>query len=149
MRDIIKNKVDELIKKYGTRDPYELADYLDLVLIDEPLGKTWGLYQYIRRNKVVFINKDLEFHEKKLVLAHEIGHAVLHTKMKPPRCTNLYTVTSPIEIEANQFAAYLLINDNIISRYPGETLEYISLIEEVPLELLKLKASYDRQLANF
>ena len=149
MRDIIKNKVNEIINKYGTRNPFELVDYLNIELIDKPLGKTWGAYLYLKRNKVIFINKDLEFHDKKFVLAHEIGHAVLHTKTRPPRCTNLYTVTSQIEIEANHFAAALLINDNIIRNYPGETLEYISLIEEVPLQLLKLKASYDTQLANF
>lgn len=149
MRDKIKNTANYLIKKYGTRNPEELADYLNILITTEPLGKTWGAYLYAKRNKIILINSDLEHYERKLVLAHEIGHAVLHTKCKSFRCNNMRTVTKPTEIEANHFAAHLLINDKILKNYPGETLEYISLMEEIPLELLKLKASYYKQLAQF
>lgn len=150
MKKKIKTIVTKFLKKYNTRIPYYLADSLDIVIVETPLGNLFGAYKYINRNKVIWINSSLSLHMKKLVVAHELWHVVLHTKHD---CNFLsrhtFFLTAKVEIEANFFAAFLLINDNIHRDYPGETLEYIALMEDTPLELLELKASYERQLANF
>jgi Zn-dependent peptidase ImmA (M78 family) len=39
-----------------------------------------GCVQIYEKNKVIFINSALSEFEKRFVLAHEIGHAVLHPK---------------------------------------------------------------------
>lgn len=150
MRDIIKLTVQKLTKKYKTNDPFKLVDYLDITLIEKPLGETWGAYMYLHRNKVIFINSDLPYHNKKAVLAHELGHALLHYWATCYfKGQKTYFLTSKLEREANIFAAYLLIHNNIFKNYEGETLQYISLAENIPIKLLEIKASYDNTLANF
>lgn len=35
----MKNFVEEIIEKYGTRDPFEIARKLDILIVAEPLGE--------------------------------------------------------------------------------------------------------------
>ncbi|WP_027631929.1 ImmA/IrrE family metallo-endopeptidase [Clostridium hydrogeniformans] len=140
MHNKIKNIVTALIKKYDTRNPYELADFLDVILIEIPLGSIAGMYKYINRNKVIFINSSLNYNEKIIVLSHELGHAMLHSK---DNCYFMKNKTlmlcSKIERQANIFASELLIPDNLFNKYVGLSLEEISKREYIPMELIKLK----------
>jgi Zn-dependent peptidase ImmA (M78 family) len=136
----IKNIVQKLIKKYKTNNIYELAECLNVVLIIKPLGSTAGSYFYARRNKVIFINSALNEYERIIVLAHEIGHSILHKR------TNCYfmknktlMLTCKVEREANIFAAEYLIRDTILEDYEGFTIEQIANSENISLNLLKLK----------
>jgi Zn-dependent peptidase ImmA (M78 family) len=53
---------------------------------------------------------------------------------------NTFCVKNKYELEANRFASYLMIPDNLIEQYPSYfNLEQIALSEELPVELLKLK----------
>lgn len=140
MHSRIKKIVEALIRKYKTNNVYELAECLGVILKIVPLGSTAGSYLYINRRKTIFINSSLNEHERIIVLAHEIGHAILHKK------TNCYfmqnktlLLTSKVELEANIFAAEYLIQDNILEAYEGFTLQNISSIENISLNLLKLK----------
>lgn len=141
MHDRIKTIVKALIRKYKTNNVYELADYLGIILIISPLGGTCaGSYMYINRRRTVFLNSVLSEHERILVLAHEIGHAVLHKK------TNCYFMknktlflTCKIEREANIFASEFLIRDDILNDYEGYTLNEIAKSENILPDLLKLK----------
>ena len=76
----IKKLIENLKRKYNTNCPYELASYLGIKIIIEPLGKSWGMYMYLNKTRTIFINSILNDYEKRFVLAHEIGHAILHTK---------------------------------------------------------------------
>ena len=141
MHSRIKRIVRALIKKYKTTDVYELAKCLDITLIIKPLGGTCaGSYMYLRRSKIIFLNSILNEYERIIVLAHEIGHAVLHKE------TNCYFMksktlflTSKIEKEANFFAAEFLIKDDVLNNYKGYTLNQIACIENISSDLLKLK----------
>lgn len=44
------------------------------------MGNVLGMYKYIKRNKVIFVNSVLSEIERRFVLASEIRHAVLHPK---------------------------------------------------------------------
>jgi Zn-dependent peptidase ImmA (M78 family) len=140
MKKIILNIINRLAKKYDTRDPCELADYLGVVIIERPLGDKLGAYMYIKKTKTIFINSSIDEALKKIVLAHELGHAILH---KTQECyfmkSNTLIVTSKFEWQANFFAANLLISDNLIDDYYGYTIDEISNTENIPVELLKLK----------
>ena len=141
MHNRIKKIVRALIKKYKTNNIYELAKCLGVILIVAPLGETCaGSYMYINRRKTVFINSILDDYERIIVLAHEIGHAVLHKK------TNCYFMknktlflTCKIEREANIFASEFLIRDDVLDGYEGYTLNEIAQAENIIPDLLKLK----------
>lgn len=136
----IKSIVNDLIKKYKTNDPYELASLLKITVKDAPLHEDIkGMYQYVDRNKFIYINSNLLYHTKKSTCGHELGHAILHPKTN---CIFLrdYTLFSPskLEKEANLFAAHLLLTDDVIMQYDGFTYEQISCDTGIPVEYIKL-----------
>ena len=141
MKKVINQKINYLVKKYKTNNPFELAELLNIHTLfwDFP-EEVNGLYQYEKREKFIYINSSLDSQEKLFVCGHELGHAILHPKLN---CTFIKTHTylnlNKYEKEANLFAADLLIPANILEDYPGFTLEQISNAENIPLELLKLK----------
>ena len=137
----IKNYVAKLIKRCGTSDPFSLAKELNIIVLSVPLGELQGFYMYLKKTRTIFINSDIEdIEQRRVVLAHEIGHALLHTKI------NCYFMqkqtllnTSKYEIEANRFAAELLVSDEIIKSNPGMNDIQIAAIAGVVPELLKYK----------
>ena len=53
-------------------------------------------------------------------MAHELAHSIMHRKENCYFIRNkTLLLTSKIEIEANTFAAELLISDNLIYDHPG------------------------------
>ncbi|MCX7903239.1 MAG: ImmA/IrrE family metallo-endopeptidase [Caloramator sp.] len=137
----IKPIVNNLVKKYNTNDPFELADYLNVTI------KYWnfpleikGIYQYEKRNKFIYLNKHLSHHEKLYVCGHELGHAILHTKIN---CTFLkhHTLfsTNKFENEANLFCSYLLISDETLQQFSSYPLEQIAAIFCIPIEFLLIR----------
>lgn len=137
---IIKKTVEELIKKYSTNDPFVIAKSKKIHVIEKPLHESVkGMYQYVDRNKFIYINENLPEHLKKIVCGHELGHAILHGKTNCIFLRN-HTFYSPdrLEREANIFAAYLFLNDNILRQYEGYTIEQISCAIGVPVQYIKL-----------
>lgn len=139
MRDI-KKVADRLIRKYNTRNPFELASCINVTILYEDLGHVNGFYQSCPKNKIIHINKNLDSDLKRIVCAHELGHALLHSKLNILFLEkNTFCVKNKYEREANKFAAEVLIEDNIMHEYKDFTIEQISLSENMNIELLKLK----------
>lgn len=110
----IKLRVKNLEKKYGTRDPYKLCKRLKINIIYMDLGEIKGIYKKVVTNKFIVINENLDKFCQKVVLAHELGHAILHhsKEIQTLKDYDLFLrYTNQIEIEANTFAAELLIDD--------------------------------------
>lgn len=141
MNDYVKRVVMNLKRKYKTNCPYELAEYLDIVLVIEPLGKPLGMYNYINKNKVIWINSSMNEEERRYVLAHEIGHAVLHPKSSCFFSSVKNINISKKEYEANLFAAELLINEKNVDNTQLEnfSINQLSSYYKVPLGLIELK----------
>lgn len=140
MKNKIRDKAQLLIQKFKTNDLEELAAHLKIMVFYVPLGSAAGSYQPLKNRRVIFINSDLDYQHRKVVLAHELGHAVLHPKM------NCYFIkdktlllTSKIEREANIFASELLIRDDVLNQYIDKTLDEIAMSEYLPVELFSLK----------
>jgi Zn-dependent peptidase ImmA (M78 family) len=137
----IKKVVINLIKKYDTDNPFELADCLKIKVMHESLGHVRGFYQSCPKNKVIHLNNELDDLQRLLVCSHELGHAILHAKLNIVFIEkNTFYVKNKFEIEANKFASELLIQDGIMNKYPEYyTLEQIAACINMPKELLELK----------
>lgn len=138
----IKNKVEYLYDRYNTRNPFTLAKYLKVEVFywDLPIDIK-GFYQYEKRNRFIFINSNLSIEEQLIVCAHELGHAILHTKLNTPfmRANTLFSIDK-FEVQANTFAAILLIPDeNLFDSYDQMTLNDIAALYNVPIKLVELK----------
>lgn len=67
----------------------------------------------------IYINSDLEDNSAKVVMAHELGHAILHVKENGAfMSSKTLLLTSKIEQQANLFAANLLITDDMLQNMP-------------------------------
>lgn len=137
----VKEHVSIIKRKANTGDVFELIDYFNINVIETDLGSsTLGMYRYIKRNKFIFLNNDLEHYQKKFVLAHELGHAILHSDLN---CFFLEKKTlylkNKFEIEANKFAVELLVSDDDLKELEGYTIEQMSAILNIPSDLLKYK----------
>lgn len=77
-------------------------------------------------NEIVFIRDDLPSEYEKFVLAHELGHAILHTEINLAAYNSNLLVKGKYERQANYFALKLLnIELNNID-YEGYTIEQIA-----------------------
>ncbi|MEI3596869.1 MULTISPECIES: ImmA/IrrE family metallo-endopeptidase [unclassified Oceanobacillus] len=111
----IKKKVGQLVKKYGTNNPFELAKALNIEVIFEPLGSSLGYFSRFNRTSIIHINESLPYEKQLTTCAHELGHVLLHPDLNTAFLkANTYYPTSKIEQEANEFMLELLFNQNNI-----------------------------------
>ena len=107
--------IGKLVRRYGTRDPFELMDAMYVqVRFYYDLTRTKGFTRYFLRQYFAGINGNLPASEQRVVAAHELGHIVLHAealKTAPLFDTAVYDKRSNTEYEANLFAADLLLAD--------------------------------------
>lgn len=116
----IKKIANELAEKYHTRDPFALADCLNVLYREHYLGSMSGYYLSYRGEKCIVINSEIDNAcQKKVVMAHELGHAVLHENNYCMFYSETLLSRSKPEREANEFAAEFLIPDYIFYEYPG------------------------------
>lgn len=111
----VYQKVGKLVRRHGTRDPFELLDAMHVqVRFYYDLTHTKGFTRYFLRQYFVGINGNLRESEQRIVAAHELGHIVLHAqelRTAPLFDTAVYDKRSNTEYEANLFAADLLLTD--------------------------------------
>jgi len=139
----IKKLVKKLMRKYKTSNPFELADALGIWVYIIDLGTTNGHYMYAKRKKVFFINQILSEKEMLFCIAHELGHALLHTKSNVYfNNANTFFNQPKHEIEADTFAAELMISDNLLNNYEGFSIETIAQCEGFDSKYLKYKFNY-------
>lgn len=143
----IHNSVQSVVKKYHTRNPFDIASEKNAILVYAPLVDVRGFYQYFQRNHIIYIDENLTEHEKRFVCAHELGHLFMHKQanaifMDTRTCFN----TDKPEIEANTFAAELLIPDEIILENHYLTTEQLSRLLGYEKELIELRLKSYRQI---
>lgn len=115
LRKDIKHLVAYYTKKCNSRNPFDIAKYLNIQIQIGPLGSRCGCYMFLKNHRCIFLNENLEEHEKQLVMAHELAHAILHRKQNCYFIRNkTLLLNSKTEKEANLFAAELLISDEVL-----------------------------------
>ena len=133
--------VDYLVRKYNTRNPFEIINNLNVIVVFYPLKGVKGFYQYFQRNNIIYIDNDLSESEQKVVCAHELGHMFLHKKCNAIFMdTRTHFVTNKYENEANTFAAELLIPNSIILENPGMTKNQIARLTGYDEKIMKYKS---------
>ena len=140
MRKDIKQLVNYYVRKFNTRNPYELAKCLNVEVQIGTLGNQAGCYMFLKNHKCIFLNEELEENEMQLVMAHELGHAIMHRKENCYFIRNkTLLLNSKMEIEANTFAAELLIPDVLILENPGLSESQIARLTGYNEQIMKFK----------
>ncbi|AQP59503.1 ImmA/IrrE family metallo-endopeptidase [Listeria monocytogenes] len=127
--------MENLKSKHYTSDPFELCEILNIIVTPWDLAnETNGFYKYVRRNRFIFYNSNLSDYQVKYVVAHELGHAVLHTRLNATFTKSIHwSNLSKIELEAHQFAISLLLSDLDIEKFNTKT--EICLYTGIPFEM--------------
>ena len=135
----IKRIVSYYRRIYDTSDPFEIADHLG-VLYQIGNCKQEGCYMFLKNHRYIFLRNQLKDQELNLVMAHELGHALLDRKANCYFIRNkTLLLNSHIERRANLFAAYLLITDDMLKEYINCTEEQFCACTGYPKELIKLR----------
>ena len=146
--DYICREVSRIMRKYDESDPWELAAAMGIIVSRVPMGEKYnsckGFFLYQSRIKHITINSDLSEIVQRIILSHELGHAILHLKAAKMRAFHdfsLYDSTSQMEYEANLFAAEYLLDDELVADRLTEDTFFFSVAKElnVPPELLDFK----------
>lgn len=123
----IKERVNEIALKYGTRNPLKIIEAMDIILIRYPLEGVRGFYHYFQRNHIIYADERLSEQDFLFVIAHELGHLFLHKDSNAIFMdTRTNFVTNKFEIEADRFALNLLIQDSDIEEHLYFTTEQFS-----------------------
>lgn len=142
----IYDTVKSLVKRCRTSDPFSLAQALDIDVDCADLGNLKGFYVVYEKGRYIVINRRLDEHMSRLVLAHEIGHDILHRDLAENGGlgeSSFFDMRSKPEKEANVFAANLLITDEDmleLSSY-GYTIEEIAKSLNVHFQIALIKAA--------
>ena len=116
----VKLRVLNLIARHRTRNPFKLARALRIEIIYQDLGEVRGFFKKILRRKYIFINSELSEFDQKLVCAHELGHAILHSSNRIQFLIDNTKILrkNKIEDEANLFASWLLFpSDDVVEEF--------------------------------
>lgn len=142
--ELIYRNALTLIKKYKTSNPFELAKQLNIDVVYKETNSLKGFYVNILRNKYIVLSNKLSEEEAKIICAHELGHYILHRYLGIKMFQDYHCISmlkSIPEIEANYFAAELLIEDEDIIELLsyGYTYKQIAAELQVHTELVIIK----------
>lgn len=113
--DRIYSLVRKTVREHHTSDPFSLAGSLGIDVDQADLGELKGFYIVYKTGRYIVINHHLDETMARLVLAHEIGHDLLHRDIAANGGMGektFFDMTAKPEREANIFAAELLITDD-------------------------------------
>ncbi|MCL2548986.1 MAG: ImmA/IrrE family metallo-endopeptidase [Symbiobacteriaceae bacterium] len=145
--DYISRIAVDLVRRFRSRDPGDLARALGIMTRYRDLGENLNAYYFCQsRQRVITVNNRLNESAMRVYLAHELGHDQIpaHREVAlaiPLRDLEQFDHSSPLEYEANIFAAELLIDDDRLIELLGDDLSFFGAAKElrVPMELLDFK----------
>ena len=143
----ICDAVTALMKKYKESDPLRLCHEMGIIVLYEPMGNSLdaikGFFLASKRIRTITVNSDLPEIIQKIIIAHELGHAVLHHTSEVCAFHDIavYDSSSVQEKEANLFAAELSLNDNDVFDVLNQDVTFFTAaaLLKVPMEILDFK----------
>ena len=108
----VPDAIENLKKKYGTVDPFEIADKKGIIVLYGYFGdEVYGFYSKFRRQKFIHLNSILDENKQSFVCGHELFHAIFHPDENTVKMTvNSFISTSKLEAQANCGSTYLRID---------------------------------------
>ena len=146
--EAIQSRVLKLKTKYKGFSPEEVCQALGITVLYKPMGNfkgaCKGFFINLNRMSYITVNSDLPENYQRIIISHELGHAVLHRKEQSVRAfhdISLFDDGSKLEYEANIFAAEFLLDDKEIFSVLNEDLTFFAAasVLNVPVELLDFK----------
>ena len=125
MRRQIIELVDSAVRRYGTRDPYEIIGMRKINFgYTERLKDTLGYYAVITNRRFIRINSGAGRKDRLQTAAHELNHDLQHRrrlgKSGVLQDARFFSMSEDaLETEANVGAAELLIADEDVLRIVG------------------------------
>lgn len=132
-KKVIDKKIENLIKKAGSDDLDDIISYLGIKIIKESKK---SFYCQIKDKKYIYLDAKAPEDLRPFILAHELGHAILHQE-EINHYSPLFITKTATEREADYFAFKILgleidpIYDYTISQYATmlkvneDTIKYI------------------------
>ena len=129
-----------LIRRFNTRDPFEIADALGItVMIRSDFVRQKGAFAVVGNNSFIFLNDNLSEYMQRLVCAHELGHALLHRHLgtAPGGMMEfeIFDIKDDTEYDANVFAANLLIDEQEVLEMAREGYDVVHIAKELNLNV--------------
>lgn len=126
----MKNLSNELVEKFQTRDSFEIAKGLGILVIGEPLGKIDGYYNKIEGQKIIHVNTDLPLWLQKFAVGCQ-----------------LYYVIKDIELQFELRLKYELNEDAI--RFATFLYTDFAALEEFGFERLAVEHGIEKDIIPF
>ena len=146
--DYIARQVRQLTERYGETDPERLCRAMNVLVLRQSMGREEnackGFFLCKCRVRLIMLNADLARLLQRIVLAHELGHAVLHSRLSAEagfHDFSLFDEAYVCEYEANLFAAELLLSDEQVMEQLNDDPSFFHAARtlHVPPELLDFK----------
>jgi Zn-dependent peptidase ImmA (M78 family) len=133
----IEYKVKDLIKKYNTSNIKELVDHLDISIECQDFkAKTLDSRLMIVDSKgYIFVRSDLDCAYENFLIAHELGHYVLHYDENISFNFLRRVYKTRLEREANEFAIRFLMYEELHNIKELENIEFIVKEKGIPLKV--------------
>lgn len=133
----IEYKVKDLIKKYNTSNIKELVDHLDISIEYQDFkAKTLDSRLMIVDSKgYIFVRSDLDCAYENFLIAHELGHYVLHFDKDISFNFLRRVYKTRLEREANEFACRLLLHNELHNIKEIENVEFLVKEKGIPLKV--------------
>jgi len=144
----IKDIVAGLVEHSGTSDIYTICDFLNIEIIKKTNINSKSYY--VRDSfgsEIIYLKPGLNPKKEKAIIAHELGHAILHTDLSTAFFAgNRLANKCKIEKQADYFAATLLTWEIDLDNYSwdGQTIDQLAEEIDVTTDLLKIKSNNQR-----
>ncbi len=111
---------NDIKNTWHTNDPYKIAHHLGITVLHRKNCLKDFTAQTIKFEgypTIISINDEYTTFSKKLLCAHELGHALLHENCINYFATTSKNITTDVEREANLFAIALLGNESLNKKF--------------------------------
>ncbi len=144
----IYRQANELVHRCKSRNAHDIADMLGIKIIyRHDFKNLLGMYTYLWKHRMIFLNDRLDDDLEQMVIAHEIGHDQRHRELAAKSGLQEFSLfrmnNSIIEYEANAFAAHLLLDSDEVCSYAKQNYDVVqtsaAMNSDVNLMLIKLR----------
>lgn len=133
----VENQLNDLLNEFKTSNVKEIADHLDIsIQYQDFKAKTLDSRLMIVDSKgYIFVRSDLDGAYENFLIAHELGHYILHFDKDISFNFLRRVYKTRLEREANEFACRLLMYEEIHNIKDVENIEFIVKEKGIPLKV--------------